>query len=170
MATDKKYFFGMILGFLAFRFMPISLPQQLAMLLAIAIALAIGYPVGWLVGRYVAGDADTDSKGYRIAALGNLVLWLIPFVGVMMSVITSQFARRADYYRALHQGLATLGMMLAIGHAAFGAYVAVEERRQFATTRSEHVASSVRSTERCPYAAIEAWSQEDVDTYCKRRR
>jgi uncharacterized membrane protein len=149
----------------------VPLGSMLAAAFAIGIALVIGLPIGLLIGHLMSRDSDVDTTAYRVVAWTNVVAWLIPAIGMVVSAMTSMFSRRSDTSRHLYGILSCVGGILALANAAIGAGLTYSARTsttgEMASASSEQVfTSGDRSTERCPYAAREAWSDADVRTYC----
>lgn len=125
--------------------------------LAAAIALTVGYPIGLLIGHFISCDSDVDTTGFRVVAWLGLVGWLLPVVGFALSAMVWLFYRRSQEHRSLYWWLSLICGLLAMANAAAGPLL---------HARGPLFRSSVRSTERCPQAARENWSESDLKTYC----
>jgi len=140
--------------------------------LAILMIVAIGWPIGFIVGRFLSHDADVDAKSFKIVAGVNLVAWAIPVVGIAVSTMTLQFYKRSDASKLLFWSLGAIGGWGAILYAGIsGAHamqaIQAQETRARYLEASGVIDSGERSTARCPYAAREAWSLEDIEKYCR---
>lgn len=157
-------------GWVAFRrYVGIPYEVSQAALIAGLITIVIGWPLGWLVGYFVSRDSDVDTTPFKIIAGMNLFAWVIPVVGVAVSTITLQFSRRSDAMPRVYWLLAAVGGWTAIATAAIGGAheMQMREIRRQALEMNRVVDSGLRSTARCPYAAREVWSKEDIDKYCR---
>lgn len=161
--------FGLGLWFVPRVFFDIPLEAMLAGLVAIAVAAVIGFPIGLLAGHFLARDADVDATSYRIVAGTNLVAWLVPIVGFTISGITWQFWRHSETKRALYCGLSNIGGVIALMVAGVGGIQTYMARQALAGVPdiTASSGSTVHSTARCAYAAIEAWSDADFERYCR---
>lgn len=160
----------MLAGFLGYwllRYLGVPFETMLAASLAVGLALVIGYPLGTLVGYFLSRDGHVDSVGYRGAAWANLVVWLVPVLGTTMSAITYQFSRRSASNEQLYRRLSTIGGLLAIATAGLGGALEMTERAEARGMAQSGSYAAERSPERCPYAAREAWSREEVQAYCE---
>ncbi|MEO7687904.1 MAG: hypothetical protein ABIS51_01360 [Sphingomonas sp.] len=134
-----------------------SADQRLAAALATIIALVIGYPIGLLIGHFISRDSDVDTIGFRAIAWLSLVGWLMPVVGFALSAMVWLFSRRSQEHRSLYWWLSLICGLLAMANAAAGPLL---------QSNGAFFRSTIRSTERCPYAARENWSMSDVHAYC----
>jgi len=156
-------------GYWLFRMMfDVPFDMVIAGVFAMAFALAIGCVIGYPVGYFLSRDGDVDGTAYRVFACTNLLAWIIPVLGATLSAITYMMSRQSHDRRILYYALSTIGGLLAMGNAAWGGATAQAESNRLA--RAVEIfgvdPNSPRSTERCPYAAREAWSAAEVDRYC----
>ena len=146
---------------------------MLAGLTAVLFVVAIGWPIGWVVGHYISRDSDVDTMAFKIIAGVNLIAWIVPVAGVALSRITLHFSRRSEAMPAFYWLLAGIGGWGAIANAGIGGAHQMQIRSGAAQAEAQSAAMAQitwrteRSTERCPYAARESWSREDVDKYCR---
>ena len=151
---------GIVLGLLAHFLLHragTSADQRLAAALATVIALVIGYPIGLLIGHFISRDSDVDTTGFRVVAWLSLVGWLMPAVGFALSAMVWLFSRRSQEHRSLYWWLSAICGLLAVANAAAGPLL---------HGSGPLFRSTVRSTERCPQAARENWSDSDLEAYC----
>jgi len=135
----------------------VPIEAVLAAALATTIAMVIGYPIGLLIGHFISRDSDVDTTGFRVVAWLGLVGWLLPVVGFAFSAMAWLFYRRSEEHRIPYYCLSLACGLLAMANAAAGPLL---------HSKGPLFRSTVRSTERCPYAAQEGWSRSDAETYC----
>jgi uncharacterized membrane protein len=152
-----RYYFG------------VPFDTMLAGAAAVGFAVLIGYPLGLLVGHFVSRDSDVDTTAYRIVAGGNVVAWIVPVAGMTLAAATTRLARQSDATPTFYLVLARVGAFLALANAGIGGAKAYQQHHYGTPAPSQMVirpADTPRSTERCPYAAQEQWSHDDVVRYC----
>lgn len=120
---------------------------------AILVMFVIGWPIGLLVGRLLANNADVDAIPFRVIAGANLVAWLVPVVGMLLSNMTLQFSKRSDTKRIYYWTLAAIGGWGAIANAG------ISGGNQF---RFDQIQESCRA------ASPANWSREDIENFCLR--
>ena len=157
-------------GYWLFRLMfDVPFDTVVAGVFAMAFALVIGCIIGYPVGYFLSRDGDVDGTAYRIFAFTNLLAWIIPMLGATLSAITFMMSRQSDDRRIAYYALSTIGGLLAMGNAAWGGATAQAEAKRLAQAVEVFGVDphSLRSTERCPYAAREAWSAAEIEQYCR---
>jgi hypothetical protein len=157
---------------------------RLAGLLAAVFAGIVGAVIGGLAGWYLANDADVDSKGFKVIAWSGLVGWAIPIVGTTIATMSYMFKRRSTFNESFYNNLSNIAGLLAVTNAMIGGgWAAYDGLAAKQTYNSQSALSATlerhgidpgeityeRSTERCKYAAIEVWTKEDLDRYCRPR-
>ncbi len=157
-------------GYWLFR-MTFDVPFEMVVagLLATVFAFAIGSVIGYPVGYFLSRNGDVDGTAYRVFALTNLLAWIIPVLGATLAAITYMMSRQSDDRRILYYALSTIGGLLAMGNAAWGGATAQAEAKRLAQAVEVFGVdpNALRSTERCPYAAREAWSAAEIAQYCR---
>ncbi|QDH34381.1 tripartite tricarboxylate transporter permease [Porphyrobacter sp. YT40] len=151
-----------------------------ASVLVVVVGGLIGGPTGW----YLAKDADVDSTAFKVISWCGLIGWVIPIVGGTLATMSYMFKRRSTFNESFYTNLGNIAGLLAITNAMIGggweAYDGLTARQ---ANRSQTAMNATlqrhgidpeemtgeRSTERCQYAALEAWSREDLDRYCRGR-
>jgi hypothetical protein len=163
------FFLGLIGYFVLRYWIGLSLSVMVAAALGIGIAVAIGWPLGALTGHILSRDSDVDGRAFQLVAWANLVAWIIPIVGMTVSYMTTRFSKQSDYYQLRYWLLASIGGLFAVANAGWGSASAQIAKEQITLVeQSDGVRSGgVRSTERCEFAAIERWSNEDFERYCR---
>jgi uncharacterized membrane protein len=154
----------MPLGYFVVRSLDVPIEAKLAMLAAVLVA-CIGYLIGWFVGPWIARDADVDTTKFQVVGAANLVGWLVPIVGMALSALAWRFGQRSESSRMYYFALSTVGCLLAMANAGYGA-VTVDAFDALAQAQ-EVAPGSGRSWARCQFAAIEQWSPEDINSYCR---
>jgi hypothetical protein len=157
---------------------------RLAALFSVVLACIVGGLIGGLAGWYLAHDADVDSKGFKIIAWSGVIGWAIPIVGTTIATMTYMFKRKSTFHQGFYENISNIVGLLAVTNAMIGggwaAYEGLAVRQvenspaPLQATLELHGIDPVemtgeRSAERCQYAALEAWSREDFDRYCRRR-
>jgi hypothetical protein len=150
-------------------YLGVPFDTMLAAGVAVGFAVLIGYPLGLIVGHFVARDSDVDTMPYRIVAGANLVAWLVPVAGLTLSAATTRISRQSDATRTFYSLLACVGGLLAMANAGIGG-AKEYGRHNYGSPALAQIkitpADAPRSTERCPYAAQEAWSHDEMVKYC----
>jgi hypothetical protein len=121
--------------------------------LAGLLVVAIGWPIGFLIGRYLSHESDVDTQAFKVVAGVNLIAWLIPVVGMVLSTMTLQFSKRSDGARIFYWSLAAIGGWGALANAW------ISGANQY---RVDQIQAS------CHAAAPTNWSQQDIENYCLR--
>lgn len=157
------------LGYFLFRLVGVSFETMLTEIISIVVALVIGCPLGLLAGHLISRDSDVDTTAYRVIAWANLVSWLAPVIGMTVSSITYQFSRRSYIKRKQYWWLSFVGGMLAFANAGIGGAIEMTRHREGIPTTpiDGHSLTAERSAARCAFAAQEAWSNADFETYCR---
>ena len=160
-----------LLAFYALRFAGVPLETFIALI----IVLAIGWPVGWIVGSIIGREADVDTARFKAIGWANLVAWIIPIAGVAVAKLTSSVGRESVKSQFFYDGMSVLGYGLVLVNVAL--YMPLLKAAQEHEVQPEKFVESPfqdrgvpaeRSFARCPYAAMEGWSRDDVETYCNR--
>lgn len=186
--NDKFWFilcalYGFGLSALASYF-DVPTEAKMAALFASVLVAVVGGLIGGLAGWYLARDADVDSKGFKIIAWLGLIAWVIPIVGGTLATMTYMFKRRSTFNESFYNNLGNIAGLLAVTNAMIGGgWEAYDGLAAKQAARSQTAMSATlelrginpeemtgkRSTERCQYAALESWSREDLDRYCRGR-
>jgi len=156
-------------GYFLFRLDGVSFETMLAAIISIAIAMVIGCPLGLLAGHLISRDSDVDTTAYRVIAWANLVSWLVPVIGMTVSSVAYQFSRRSYAKQQLYWWLSLVGGMLAFANAGIGGAIEMTAQHKGLPTTpiDRHSSTAERSAARCAFAAQEAWSNADFETYCR---
>lgn len=96
----------------------VGAPLEMSLVL---LAVMLSFPVGWFVGAFLAHGADADSKGFRFLAMANMIVWVVPAIGMLFAGMTARFERDAVSQEGLYAFLGWIGIALASGHALLGA-------------------------------------------------
>ena len=141
-------------GFLLLRYY-FHVPSDMMHAATIAglLVVAIGWPIGFIVGRFLSHDADVDARSFKVVAGINLIAWLIPVIGMVVSTMTLQFSKRSDAARMFYWSLAAIGGWGALANAW------ISGANQFRFNQIQ---------ESCHAAAPANWSRQDVDNFCVR--
>jgi hypothetical protein len=121
--------------------------------LAGLLIVAIGWPIGFILGRYLSHDSDVDTRAFKVVAGVNLIAWLIPVIGMVLSTMTLQFSKRSEAARIFYWSLAAIGGWGALANAW------ISGASQF---RFDQIQES------CHAAVPKNWSPQDVENYCLR--
>jgi hypothetical protein len=185
--TDRFWFvlcllYGFGLSALAGYF-DVPFEARMAALFASVLVVVVGGLIGGIAGWYLAKDADVDSKGFKIIAWLGLFGWVIPVLGGTLATMSYMFKRRSTMNESFYTNLGNIAGLLAVTNAIIGggweAYDGLAAKQAVSSQASMSATleargidpeemTGERSTERCQYAALEAWSREDLDRYCRR--
>ena len=141
----------------------------------ILVVAIIGCAIGFATGRLLSQDTDVDGRLYRAIAWSNLVLWIVPAVGITMSAITYEFHKKSYATARTYRALSLIGAILASAYAGISGVEAFNRHSALALAVESSAApmelhatpaNTQRSTERCPFAAQEGWSHADAVKYC----
>ncbi|MEO1648594.1 MAG: hypothetical protein AAFR32_07240 [Pseudomonadota bacterium] len=139
------------------------------------VVLVIGYPIGWILGSRIGAETDVDTRWYKTIGWANFIAWLFPIVGVAVAEFTSGIAKESVRSRFFYEGTSFLGYAFVIISVAFSVPLMLEEQKQaelygdaVPSPESDAGLSGERSFDRCPYAAVERWSEIEVEIYCNR--
>jgi len=171
MERDQRIVFSLVGGFCGYwglRWLGVPFETMVSIVLAVAITLVIGWPIGRLLGGWLARSADVDAPGFRIVAWSNLVAWLLPPVGMTVSVLSKRLARESVHNEGHFEMLSVLGFVLTVGNAGLGAALVSQGLLASPPAPPAPIVATTteRSWPRCQFASIEHWSFEDVATYC----
>jgi hypothetical protein len=186
--NDKFWFilcllYGFGLSALAGYF-DVPFEAKMAALFGSILVVVVGGIIGGLAGWYLAKDADVDTTGFKIIAWFGLIGWVIPIVGGTIATMSYMFKRRSTFNESFYTNLGNIAGLLAVTNAMIGggweaydglsAKQANSSQTAMSATLQRHgidpeEMTGERSTERCQYAALEAWSREELDRYCRGR-
>lgn len=186
--SDKFWFilcllYGFSVSALAGYF-DVPIEAKMAAFFASVLVVVVGGLIGGLAGWYLAKDADVDSTGFKIIAWCGLIAWVIPVVGGTLATMSYMFKRRSTFNESFYTNLGNIAGLLAVTNAMIGggweAYDGLAAKKSAGSQTAMSAAlqrhgiepeemTGDRSTERCQNAALEAWSREDLDRYCRGR-
>lgn len=172
MGAALKYILLLVFGAAFFFFLRVGVglthAEFIAMLFGAMLAATVGWALGSLTGYYLSRDSDVDQPGFQLATWVNFLAWIVPIVGTSVAYMTLKFSKRSDAYRLRYLLLAWFGYLCAVVNAGWGAVSAerAKERTPIFEQPGWVATNTVHSTERCQYAAIERWPQEDFKHYC----
>lgn len=162
----------------------VPIEAKMAAFFASVLVVIVGGLIGGVAGWFLARDADVDTTGFKIVAWFGLIAWVIPIAGGTLATMSYMFKRRSTFNESLYNNLGNIAGLLAVTHAIIGggweAYDGLAAK-QAATSQTAMTAalqrrgidpqelSGERASDRCQYAAIEAWTTEDFDRYCRAR-
>lgn len=157
---------------------------KMAAFFAGILVVVIGSFIGGLAGWYLARDADVDTTGFKVIAWFGLIAWVIPILGGTIATMSYMFKRQSTLNVSLYNNLGNIVGLLAFTSAFIGggweAYAAlgtkqvdmsqsaINARLQRRGINPDELTGE-RSIERCQYAALESWSREDLDRFCRGR-
>lgn len=161
-------------GFLAYQVLRlVGVPLEFFLILAIAIA--IGWPLGWFVGTLIGDGTDVDTPMFKAIAWINLVAWVIPFAGVAVAKLTSSIGKGSIRSPFFYDAMSMAGYVLVVFGGATNYYLLTSEFSDqeqpaiaFEQNETDPFLTGERKFARCPYAAIEQWSEDEVQEHCNR--
>ena len=143
-------------------------------LIAALIVFAIGWPIGWVLGSFIKDDTDVDVGRFKAIGWANLIAWIIPVVGIIVARLSASVGNESIKSKFFYDGMSIVGYGLAIFNVALYTPLTEAEERELEQYYAEQPADlsiptgGERSSDRCEYAAIEGWSQIEVEVYCNR--
>lgn len=160
-------------GFLAYWILRlVGVPIEV--FLALFIAGAIGWPIGWFVGTLIGDKSDVDTPLFKAIGWFNLVAWLVPIAGIAVAKLTASVGKESLKSRLFYDGMSILGYALVCLTTALYVHLYKSgtmpiDSAEVATQSPdpESATAGERSFARCPYAAIEQWTAEEVQANCK---
>lgn len=162
------------IGFLVFQLLLLA-GVPLETFITLLVVAGVGYPIGWALGSLIGDQTDVDTARFKAVAWANLVAWLFPIAGVAVARFTSSIGEESIKSRFFYDGMSILGYGLVLVTVALAVPLYLEEQKQsdlfeHAVVSPEPAGASPgeRSFDRCPYAAVERWSEIEVEIYCNR--
>lgn len=180
------------IGFLIYwvlRFMGVPLEA----FLVLGIVLAIGWPIGWFVGTLIGDETDVDTVRFKAIGWANLIAWLFPIAGIAVAKLSETLGKESINSRFFYEGMAHVGYGLVLINISLFAYLSHTGQidSDFPVILSEHDHSDhnhdahapdfaayepeaeqskggARTFARCPYAAAEKWTAEEIEVHCNR--
>ena len=159
-------------GFLAYMLLRLAgVPFEA--FLALLVAVVIGWPLGWFIGSLIGEETDVDTGRFKAIGWANLIAWLVPIAGIAVASLTSSVAKESIRSRLFYDAMSFVGYLLVAVSVPLYVHLLKSQPAQMDTPEvaaappfSDHKASSERSFARCPYALVERWTEEEIETNC----